>query len=216
VFEVLWNKAIPAERRISQIEEGPFIERTEVLYGTDNVTNNELHFFSGAKTKIDTCMDYSRPALAIGIEAIRKSSIEAKRKGVQLGYLTEITNENLNYCKVLMSIVNEVRHLDGIKGNFMATTIFFETKKKLLDRQKTGEHKGIKGITIDESNRKLAKILVDAGIQIKHVRNLPPICFTLSDKQIAVTIEKMEAGGAVQNLLRPRSYISLHTAGPTL
>jgi hypothetical protein len=64
-------------------------------------------------------MDYSRPALAIGIEGIRKSFVEAKRRGVQLRYLTEIINDNLSYCKEIMSIVNEVRHLDGIKGNFM-------------------------------------------------------------------------------------------------
>ncbi|MGC2685774.1 MAG: HAMP domain-containing sensor histidine kinase [Candidatus Nitrosopolaris sp.] len=79
---------------------------------------------------------------------------------------------------------------------------FFEAKKKLLDRQKKGEHKGIKAITvIDESNMKLAKILLDAGIQITHVRNLPPISFALSDKEIAVTIEKIEAGRLAQSLL---------------
>jgi len=275
-------------------------ERTEVLYGTDNVINNELRFFSETKIRIDTCMDYTRPALAIGTKAIRKSFVEAKRKGVQLRYLTEITNDNLSYCKEIMSMVDEVRHLDGIKGNFMiseseylapitsrhkikpADTIifsnvkeivehqqyvfhtfwdkaipaeqkireieegivhydtriindsqqiikeihcliadsnelysclttggieysynhFFETKKKLLDRQKKGEHKGIKVITIiDESNKKLAKMLVDAGIEIKHVKNLPPISFTLSDKEIAVIIEKREAGGLTQSLL---------------
>jgi two-component system sensor histidine kinase VicK len=299
VFEILWNKAIPAEQKISEIEEGAVIERTEVLYGTENVISAELRFFSETKTRIDTCMDYTRPILAIGIEGIRKSFLEAKRKGVQLRYLTEITNDNLSYCKELMSIVNEVRHLDSIKGNFMISESeylaptgshdkkpadviifsnvkeivehqqyvfhtfwdkaipaeqkireieegivhydtriindgqqifkeihrliagsnvlyssittggiqysynhFFETKKKLLDRQKKGEHKGIKAITnIDESNKKLAKILVDAGIQIKHVRNLPPISFTLSDKEIAVTIEKREAGGLTQSLL---------------
>ena len=74
-----------------------YIESTEVLYGTDNVINNELRFFSEAKTRIDTCMHYSRPALAIGIEAIRKSFLEAKRKCVYLRYLTEITNDNLSY-----------------------------------------------------------------------------------------------------------------------
>ena len=94
-------------------------ERTEILYGTDNVINNELRFFSETKTRIDTYMDYTRPALAIGTEAIRKSLVEAKRKGVQLRYLTEITNDNLSYCKEIMSMVDELRHLDGIKGNFM-------------------------------------------------------------------------------------------------
>src|SRR5262249_40679464 len=65
----------------------------------------------------------SRPTLAIGIEAIRKSFVEAKRKGIQLRYLTEITNENLSYCKEIMNIVDELRHLDGIKGNFMLSEI---------------------------------------------------------------------------------------------
>ena len=79
---------------------------------------------------------------------------------------------------------------------------FFEAKKKLLERQKKGEHKGIKAITIiDGSNIRLAKILLDADIQIRHVKNLPPISFTLSDKEIAATIEKMEAGSLVQSLL---------------
>jgi light-regulated signal transduction histidine kinase (bacteriophytochrome) len=31
-------------------------EKTEVLYGTDNVINNELRFFSETKIRIDTYM----------------------------------------------------------------------------------------------------------------------------------------------------------------
>jgi len=128
-------------------------ERTVVLYGTDNVITNELRFFSETKTRIDTCMDYTRPALAIGTEAIRKSFVEAKRKGVRLRYLTEITNDNLSYCKEIMSMVDEVRHLDGIKGNFMiseseylapitsrdkikpANTIIFSNVKEIVEHQ---------------------------------------------------------------------------------
>jgi two-component system, OmpR family, sensor histidine kinase VicK len=94
-------------------------ERTEVLYGTENVINKELQFFSRAKTGIDTCMDYSRPSLAIGIESIKRSFLDAKSRDVRLRYLTEITNSNISYCKELMSIVDELHHLDGIKGNFM-------------------------------------------------------------------------------------------------
>ena len=36
-------------------------------------------------------------------------------------YLTEITKHNLSYCKELRKIVDELRHLDGIKGNFMVS-----------------------------------------------------------------------------------------------
>ena len=47
----------------------------------------------------------------------------------------------------------------------------------------------------------LAKILLDAGIKIRHVKNLPPMSFGVSDKEIAATIEKMEGGKNVQSLL---------------
>src|ERR687887_1549909 len=79
---------------------------------------------------------------------------------------------------------------------------FFDIKKKLLDKQKKGEHKGIRYlIDIDKDNVNLAKILLDAGIEIRYLKNLPPMSFGVSNKEIAATIEKMEGGENVQSLL---------------
>ena len=47
----------------------------------------------------------------------------------------------------------------------------------------------------------LVKILLKAGIEIRHLKNLPPMSFGVSDKEIAATIEKMEEGVNVQCLL---------------
>jgi two-component system, OmpR family, sensor histidine kinase VicK len=276
-------------------------DRTEVLYGTDKVISVELQFFSKTRQHIDTCMDHTRPPLAIGIESIKRSFVDAKRRGVKLRYLTEITYANISYCKQLMSIVDELRHLDGIKGNFMVSEIeylapatsheetklssliiyssvreivehqqyvfetlwnksmsaekrmkelkqgitmhfetkviedpddvvkeisrliansnelctcltsggmeysynhFFEIRKKILEKQKKGEHKGIRYVSnITQDNSKFVKVFLDAGIRIRHVKNLPPMSFGVSDKEIAATIEKMEGGKMVQNLL---------------
>ena len=99
------------------------IEKMEVFYGTEKVISEELLFFSKARQRIDTCMDSTRPSFAIGIESIKKSFVDARDRGVKLRYLTEITDANISYCKELMSIVDEVRHLDGIKGNFMISEI---------------------------------------------------------------------------------------------
>ena len=73
--------------------------RTEVLHGTSNVIDKEVQFFSNAKFKIDTCMDHTRPSLALGIESIRKSFLDAKNRDVKLRYITEITTENISYYK---------------------------------------------------------------------------------------------------------------------
>jgi two-component system, OmpR family, sensor histidine kinase VicK len=273
----------------------------EVFYGTENVISEELQFFSKARQRIDTCMDSTRPSFAIEIESIKRSFVDARNRGVKLRYLTEITDVNISYCKELMSIVDEVRHLDGIKGNFMISEIeylapatshqeaklaaliiyssvkeivehqqyvfetlwnksmsserrireiedgitthyqskiiedpdevvreighqvansneicaclssggmqysydhFFEIRKKLLEKQKKGEHKGVRYISnITQDNEKFVKAFLDAGIRIRHVKNLPPMSFGVSDKEIAATIEKMEGGKMIQSLL---------------
>jgi two-component system, OmpR family, sensor histidine kinase VicK len=64
-------------------------------------------------------MNYTRPSLAIEIDTIKKAFLDAKRRRVKIRYLTEINKDNISYCKELMTIVDELRHLDGIKGNFM-------------------------------------------------------------------------------------------------
>ena len=49
---------------------------------------------------------------------LRQAFEDAKRRGVKLMYVTEITKDNLTYCKQLMEMTHELRHIDGIKGNF--------------------------------------------------------------------------------------------------
>ena len=79
---------------------------------------------------------------------------------------------------------------------------FFELNKKLVDKQKKGEHEGIRYISnINKDSVALARILLDAGIQIRHVKNMPPMSFGVSDKEACRTIEKMEGGKKVQSLL---------------
>jgi two-component system, OmpR family, sensor histidine kinase VicK len=107
-----------------------------VLYGIDNVINVELRFFCKTRGRIDSYMNFTRPPLAIEIETIKKAFLDAKRRSVKLRYLTEITKDNLSYCKELMTIVDDLRHLAGIKGNFMLSeseylspVVFFEKEK---------------------------------------------------------------------------------------
>jgi hypothetical protein len=79
---------------------------------------------------------------------------------------------------------------------------FFKINKNLLEKQKKGKHKGIKYITkIEKENIDLAKIFLNYAIQIRHVKNLPPMSFGISDKEMSATIETMEGGRKVQSLL---------------
>ena len=93
-------------------------ESTEVFYGTDVVINTVLQFLYHTDGKIDACVDYTRPSLAIDIHVLKEAFLDAKKRGVRLRYVTEITKDNVSYCKRLKTMVDELRHLDGIKGNF--------------------------------------------------------------------------------------------------
>ena len=95
--------------------------KTKIIHGTTKVVQTEVRFFHKTKNKADTYMNYTRPPLAITFEPIRKALLDAKNRGVHLRYLTEITKENLSYCKELIKMVHELRHLDGIKGNYMVS-----------------------------------------------------------------------------------------------
>jgi signal transduction histidine kinase len=275
-------------------------EVTRVFYGVETVISTVIQFLNQTNNVVYACVDQTRPILTLDILVLKNAFLDAKNRGVKFMYITEITKDNLPYCKQLVKMTHELRHLDGIKGNFyisesgylapatyhekgkpasqiiysnvneiiehqkyvfdsfwdraipveqrikeieegvthyetkliqekdkiineivriiqssnefsicttaggiqFAYNYLFEVTNKLLDRYKKGEHKGVRYITyIDIDNVKIAKILLDSGVQIKHVRNLPPMSFGVSDKEIEATIEKLEYEKAVQSLL---------------
>jgi hypothetical protein len=93
-------------------------EKTEVIDGSENVLNVAIEFASNTKTKIDVCLDHTRPSLAFENGPINKLFAGAKRRGVHFRVLTEITADNISSCKKLIGLVDDLRHLDGIKGSF--------------------------------------------------------------------------------------------------
>jgi two-component system, OmpR family, sensor histidine kinase VicK len=274
-------------------------ERTEVIYGVENVTKFSTDGLSLVENRIDVCGDYNMPSVILASKEVRNGYFELNKRGIKIRWITDVIHENISSCKEIMKIA-ELRHIDGVKGGFVvadekvyvATAMlqsekpvtqliysnvkaiveqqqymfnalwnkaipaerkireieegiishetkvienpdeivkeisrltassnkldtslppggmhysykyFFDIKKKLLDKQRSGEHEGIRYVTnIDKDNIQIAKIYLESGIQIRHVRNLPPLSFGVSDKEIAVTIEKMEEGNRVQSLL---------------
>jgi two-component system, OmpR family, sensor histidine kinase VicK len=273
---------------------------SEILYGADKAVGRGVQFMRNVREKMDIFFDHKAPSIVIDLEEYRNGYVDIRRRGSKIRAFTEITKENIQYCKELIKIVDELRHLDGVKGGlavseseYMATTVleeskpltmviysnvrevveqgqylfdtlwrsaipaekrikeiedgeviryetrivenpdevikeigritassykldtcltsgglryshnyFFDLKMDLLEKQRRGEHKGIRYITsIGNDNLQISKLYLGYGIQIRHVKNLPPMSFGVSDKEIAVTIEKMEGGKRVESLL---------------
>ena len=71
------------------------------------------------KENIDACYDYSGPPDVVNVEPVWHELLKLEKRGIKIRFLTDIRKENIEACKKFLSLKTlEMRHLDGIKGNF--------------------------------------------------------------------------------------------------
>jgi two-component system sensor histidine kinase VicK len=92
-------------------------ETTEVLTNPETIDRVIQQTFSNISHNYGTCIDACGPAVVMSIESMKKRLIVAHARGVKIRFVTEITKGNLPYCKQMMEL-GEMKHLDGIQGNF--------------------------------------------------------------------------------------------------
>ena len=276
------------------------LNKSEILYGVEKAVGRGVYFMYNVKQRMDIFFDHRAPSIVVDVKEYRDGYIDIRKRGGMIRAFTEITKDNVKHCKELSKIVDELRHLDGVKGGiaineseYMATTVlqeakpltqviysnvkevveqgqyifdtlwnvavpaekkireieegkisyetriiennpdeivkqlsritsesselatcltpggmryshdyFFDIKMNLMDKQKKGEHRGIRYVTtVDKENLGVVKAYLGSGMHVRHVRNLPPMSFGVSDKEMAATIEKMEGGKRIQSLL---------------
>jgi two-component system sensor histidine kinase VicK len=88
--------------------------------GLEKSTKTILDFLSNTNNDLLICADQYWPSVAMGIGIFRNAMFDLAKRKVQSRFITEITADNLHYCKDLMTIA-EVRHLAGLRGNFAAS-----------------------------------------------------------------------------------------------
>jgi signal transduction histidine kinase len=284
-------------------------EKTDVWYGEEKAMDVLVRTMANVKKRTDVCGDSLSPSFSMGVELIKNGYIDFKRRGVTIRFITEITKDNLDYCKELMQYV-DLRHIPLVKGNmavseteYVATaklegeskpitqTIysnakaiieqhrcffenlwinaipasqkirgieygiepvktevleneeeiskritelakesnylcacsttggmqliynnFFDVYKHAVQRHRDGGHKGVRWITSINNNSdiQIVKSFLSEGINVRHVKSIPLPSFALSDKMLNSTIEKMEGGKMVTNLLISNDILYLN------
>ena len=129
--------------------------------------------------------------------------------------MASVRRENIHQTRILdnpSKIAKQILHIAETSSGLSIVSVigglqltydnFFGPYKNILDKYKTGEGKGIKWvINIEKESVELVKIFLGLGMQIKHIKNLPPINFSVGDKEVNATIEKMEGGMMVRSLI---------------
>jgi len=115
-----------------------YTEKSELIYGQENVVATLLQILSRAKNMVDICADFRAPSISIEVEPYNRALINLKSRGVRFRQITEITKDNLSFSKELMKVA-DIRHIDGAKANFitseneyLAPVILFKKEKVTL------------------------------------------------------------------------------------
>ena len=279
---------------------------TRIAYGEETIPITEK-FAINCKRELNICIDKNGPSVIINVPEITKLYVIFKSNSVKVRIVTEITSDNIGYCKQIAEKYGvEIRHLSGIKGNlaisddreYLASAVLQESKPlteiihsnvkeiieqnqlifetfwnnaipaeqrireidegvlpiqtflinnstealayaqdfineadtgfsnstsmgyfKLLDQNqnllqaylnhlskyKEGKVKsGVRWVTYIENKKEdieLIKKFLNIGIRIKHVKNLPPLYFSVSRKQCVTTVEDIKDGEMFQKII---------------
>ena len=65
-------------------------EATRVFYGVETFVNTVLQFINKTNSKIDACIDQTRPSLVIDIAVLKQAFLDAKKRGVYLRYIMKL------------------------------------------------------------------------------------------------------------------------------
>jgi two-component system, OmpR family, sensor histidine kinase VicK len=110
-------------------------QRTKMIYDIEIAISYGVKFLQHAKERIDVFIDENGPAMIIKYDFYKDNYIKARSRGTKIRFVTEITKDNIHYCKELRTIVDELRHLDNLKGSisvndseFLGSTTWRETQ----------------------------------------------------------------------------------------
>lgn len=100
---------------VNNNEEEDNAERTEMLYGYDEIMKKGIETF--ARETQDICSEAVALSYIVTDQAVMNALRDLVNRGGKFRLVVEITEDNIAACKEIMKIA-EVRHLDGIMNTF--------------------------------------------------------------------------------------------------
>jgi two-component system sensor histidine kinase VicK len=123
-----------------------------LVHDLENGENLGIRFMKNVKGRLDILADRNAPETIMKSDTYKNNYINLRNRGATIRFLTEIIKDNIHYCKQLTEIVDEFRHLDGLKGSlciseseFISTTtwkqrqsrypIIYSKEKQFIEQQ---------------------------------------------------------------------------------
>jgi len=174
LFDDLWNKAVPAEQKIRELETSSHPSRVGVISGVEEIAEARIKIVRNSRGFSDGCIvpDWVSKLLNPPVaDAFR----DAVSRGVNCRQITEITKDNLNSCKELIQMGIDLRHLSKLRGSFALNEEEFMAAAGAEDLQGNKQMSAIYSNYHDfvEQNRSifntLWNIAIPASIRIREI-----------------------------------------------
>jgi len=96
-------------------------QKVWMVTGAENILNFYVSLTNHLEKEVKCCYDYSGPILIRKTPPIWENNLKVDKRGIKIKFLTEVREENLQYCKKMLEEIKhiEMRHMDGVKGNFV-------------------------------------------------------------------------------------------------
>ncbi|MDQ6723410.1 MAG: HAMP domain-containing histidine kinase [Thermoproteota archaeon] len=96
-----------------------------MIYDIESAISYGVRFLQNVKERMDVFVDEKGPSMIIKSQIYKDKYIQARNRGAIIRFVTEITKENIHYCKELKKIVDEFRHINGLKGSIAINDLEF-------------------------------------------------------------------------------------------
>ena len=95
-------------------------QKIKMINGAENAMIFYISHAHLIKKRMQVCYDHNMPMRLIKTAPIWSTNLELDKKGIKVKFLTDIRNENLEYCKKILQEIKhvEMRHMEGVMGNF--------------------------------------------------------------------------------------------------
>ena len=110
-------------------------EKTELLFGVEDAVARGDKFMKNVKVGMDLFGEKNGPSIIMEFDVYRNNYIDVIKRGGKIRLITEITKENLHYCKELRKIVTEMRHLEGLVGGIAVSETEYMSTTTLREKQ---------------------------------------------------------------------------------
>ena len=94
--------------------------KVRLVDGPEKILNFYISRTNFINKSVVCCYDFNGPIRIRKTTPIWKNNLEVDKRGIKVRFLTDITIENLEYCKEMIKEIQhlEMRHMHGVKGNF--------------------------------------------------------------------------------------------------